>query len=459
MLALPLASSVAADEAASPACVPRSAPVPTGPATLVGEQPVENTDGRLRDVTLEAPALYGRTHAYVLLPKDYDPSGDTRYPVLYLLHGALSNYGQWHREGGVVGLVDEVTRSAQLPPFIVVMPDGGSWGFYSDWYGSDLDSQTQDPPPAWTQYHMNELIPFIDGHYPTIAARTGRAIAGLSMGGFGAMSYAARYPDRFSSAGSFSGAVNPDLAYPYGNAFLTAASLYFNQGHVAQCVWGDMVTQRVRWEGHDPTVLAPNLGSTSLFIASGGGDAEAPAGMLPNPDDALDPVAVAGHPVEETVFLMSKAFTRALDSAHIPHTDDFYGSGAHAMKYWAADLRRFLPLMARAWEHPPAAPPEQPFSYRSIQSRFSAWDWHFTTHRSGTAFTDLSEVARRGLVMSGSGAVDVTTAPLYRKRKTYRITDRGMSRTVVAGADRRLRFTIDLGSAAGTRVHVAISRS
>ena len=160
------------------------------------------------------------------------------------------------------------------------MPDGGSWGFYSDWYGTD---PAYDPAqaPAWTEYHVSELIPWIDANLPTIAEREGRAVAGLSMGGYGAMSYASRFPDLFRAAGSFSGVVNPDFGYPYGNAFLTLASLYFDNQRLRNCVWGDMATQRVHWEGNDPAYLAESLAGTSLYISSGGGDVDKPAGSRP----------------------------------------------------------------------------------------------------------------------------------------------------------------------------------
>jgi S-formylglutathione hydrolase FrmB len=443
LVALPAVGAHAGDTA-SPFCTPRSAPIPQGPATLVSDRAVDNTAGRLHELTIDAPALYGQTHAYVLLPKDYDPSGTTRYPVLYLLHGAIDNYGQWWR-GGVESIVDD----AHLRPFITVMPDAGAWGFYSDWYGSDLDGHTPNPPPAWTQYHIHELIPLIDGHFPTDAQRSSRAIAGLSMGGFGAMSYAARFPDLFAAAGSFSGVVDPDLDYPYGNAFLTLASLYFDTGHVDQCVWGDLVTQRARWEGNDPTSLAGNLAGTSLFVASGGGDAQAPQGIAPSPDDAGDPVGVFTQPsVEETCFLMSRAFTQALDADGIAHTDDFYGSGTHSMKYWSADLRKFLPQMAAAWASPATVPPARTFDYRSIGDRFSVWGWTFTAHRDATAFTELTRVGRGGLTAAGSGTLDVVTAPLYEPGAQYTVTGGGPARAIAAGDDGRLRFAIDLGSPA-----------
>ncbi len=56
---------------------------------------------------------------------------------------------------------DAATQKYSLPPFIVVMPEGGSQGWYTDWYGTDLDGHTPDPPPAWETFHLRELIPWI----------------------------------------------------------------------------------------------------------------------------------------------------------------------------------------------------------------------------------------------------------------------------------------------------------
>ena len=427
------ASPALASDTASPFCTPRSAPIPAGRATLAGEAAVAGTNGRLLDITLNAPALYGKTHVYVLLPAGYDPSGRTRYPVLYLLHGAAGTYRDWYTQGNVMGIVDHATGAGHLPPFITVMPDAGTWGFYADWYGTDVGGLGQTQAPAWATYHIKELIPWIDSHFPTIAERNARAIAGLSMGGFGSMSYASRFPDLFSSAGSFSGAVNPDYEYPYGPTYLTGASGPFNGGQAEQCVWGDEATQQVHWEGDDPTYLAGSLASTSLFFTAGGGDASQPTGLAPT------------DPIEENTYLMSKAMIAALDADQIPHTDDFYGPGTHSFSYWQADLANYLPLMWAAFRNPPAAPPAVTFSYRSILTSFGVWGWSFTAHRDVTEFTYLEKVGPRGLQVTGSGKLGVLTARLFRPGAAYRLTQGWQVMRVRADRLGRLAFTVDLG--------------
>jgi S-formylglutathione hydrolase FrmB len=432
------APATAADNA-SPVCTRRSTPIPQDPATFVSQTAVAGTDGRLQDVVLNSPALSGQTHVYVLLPKGYDASGATRYPVLYLLHGAAGSYSDWYTQGNVIGIVDQVSAADHLPPFITVMPDGGTWGFYSDWYGRNVSDTSPAPPPAWTQYHIGELVPWIDGHYPTIANRDSRAVAGLSMGGFGAMSYASRFPDLFSTAASFSGAVNPDYSYPAGptlpegQAGLTAVSTTYGGGQPEACVWGDFATQQVHWEGDDPTYLAGSLASTSLYIASGGGDQNNPSGLAPT------------DPIEESVYMMSTAFVAALDADHIKHTDNFYGAGTHSWSYWQTDLQNYLPLMAAAWANPLPAPPAVPFSYDSIMPSFEQWGWSFTTHREVTEFTYLRNVSQAGLQVIGSGTLDVVSAPLYVPGATYSVKQGSNAQLVKADSAGRLSFSVDLG--------------
>lgn len=135
----------------------------------------------------------------VHLPANYDPS--TRYPVLYLLHGGAADYEQWSSGGG------DITRSVREAGFkgIVVMPEGGKVGFYSDWPGYTYGNFT----PQWETFHIKQLVPWIDAHFATSGQR---AVAGMSMGGFGALKYAAQHPDVFSAVGAFSGGT--DLRRP-----------------------------------------------------------------------------------------------------------------------------------------------------------------------------------------------------------------------------------------------------
>src|SRR5205085_11591349 len=120
----------------------------------------EQLDPRLQELTFTTPALASPTHVRVLLPTGYEKSGHTRYPVLYLLHGALDDYKSWTGKGDA----EAITRGARL---IVVMPDAGQEGNYTDWYNDGAFGQ-----PMWERWHIGQLLPWIDAHYPTIAKRS-----------------------------------------------------------------------------------------------------------------------------------------------------------------------------------------------------------------------------------------------------------------------------------------------
>jgi S-formylglutathione hydrolase FrmB len=421
----------------SPVCVPRTT-APAAGLSLVSSQPV-NGHPRVSDLTFSSKALGGPVHVDVLVPAGYDPTATARYPVLYLLHGHGGHYNDWVNHG-----VDAVIGDL---PAIVVMPDGGYDGFYADWYGSDVDGHTPTPPPAWETFHLRELLPWVDQQYRTVPARTGRAVAGLSMGGFGTMSYAARHPDLFVAAASFSGAVDTHIVYPAGGLGQAVASNLPDQKPVDLCIWGDPLTQDVVWRDHDPTELARNLGG-SLFQATGNGQ----------PGRYDDPSKPSPSPMftEFGIGQMNQDFDQALTAAGVAHTTYFYGNGTHSWPYWLDDLRTFLPQLRAAFASPPPAPPTVPFSFESAGAPFSVWDWTFTPHRDVNEMTYLSGVSATGLIAAGSGKLHVDTAPLYKKRMRYEVTGTGGKGPtyVVADSAGRLHFDVDLGPSHATQQYV-----
>ena len=148
----------------------------------------------LRTVEFNSPAV-GRTMKYnILLPRSYDSSTD-RYPVLYLLHGLTQNYTVWGLQNSAPfygGLVDDL---------IIVMPDGGnSW--YVNWAVSDGGQKNN-----WEDHIIVDVIGHVDRNFRTIARREGRALTGLSMGGYGSITLGLRHPEMFVSIGTTSGAL------------------------------------------------------------------------------------------------------------------------------------------------------------------------------------------------------------------------------------------------------------
>jgi len=126
----------------------------------------------------------------VILPLGYRASATTRYPVLYLLHGHGGHYNDWLTR---TNLAD---YAAQYRVIIVMPEANNSW--YVDGAAGSSDK--------YESYILQELMPDIDRRYRTIQSRYGRAIGGLSMGGYGAIKYGLKYPATFAFAASMSGA-------------------------------------------------------------------------------------------------------------------------------------------------------------------------------------------------------------------------------------------------------------
>ncbi len=172
---------------------------------VVGEENVETREVHLTPIRVpgieraltvvefDAPSVGRRMKYIAILPENYEQDTERRYPVLYLLHGFSQNYTVFPRMG-----VPQYTEDLDL---IVIMPDAGnSW--YVNWSQTDNEAQNN-----WADYITYDLIESVDGVFRTVPTRLGRAISGVSMGGYGAITLALRRPDLFISAASHSGAL------------------------------------------------------------------------------------------------------------------------------------------------------------------------------------------------------------------------------------------------------------
>jgi putative tributyrin esterase len=145
---------------------------------------------RVETVRFESK-LVGTTLPYnVVLPTDYHSSRATRYPVLYLLHGLGGHHTDWTTR---TNLADYAAQYR----LIIVTPEGND-GWYTDSAGVPTDK--------YETCLLTELIPDVEARYRTIQSRYGRAIAGLSMGGYGAFKFGLKHPGQFVFVASMSGA-------------------------------------------------------------------------------------------------------------------------------------------------------------------------------------------------------------------------------------------------------------
>ncbi len=151
--------------------------------------------GKIKTLVIPSTAMHKSPSAIIVLPEAYFENDTTKFPVVYLLHGWSGGYKDWSAHTDLGQLADRYL-------FIIVCPDGGYAGWYLD---SPLDSTSR-----YETYITSEVLNYIDKKYRTFDNRNGRALCGLSMGGHGAVSLLARYPDLFGMAGSMSGVMELD---------------------------------------------------------------------------------------------------------------------------------------------------------------------------------------------------------------------------------------------------------
>ena len=275
----------------------------------------------------------------IYLPRGYDAQAARRWPVFYYLHGLGGKETDWVQAGKLDAAADELALGA-----IVVMPDGDD-SFYVDSSfkidydqcmkdGTGLMAPAQQPRDAtcvrtrsYETYIVVDLIGWVDAHYRTNASRDGRAIAGLSMGGFGAMELGLRHPDLFAAAASHSGAIGllfrgPRPFAPGKSEVSTDVSGWGKTaGGIGAWIKNTLGDDIANWKAHDVVELASKLpsGKVALYIDCGTED-----------DFALHDNAQYVH--------------EALTARHVEH-EFFLGPGKHDFAFWSARVPRSLAFL------------------------------------------------------------------------------------------------------------------
>lgn len=256
-----------------------------------------STEGPRTEIyELNSRLMQRKLYFGVMLPDGYSEkrANGRTYPVLYLLHGLSGRFDNWIRNAGVSYYPDGLN-------LIIVTPEGGD-GWYSD--------SLTVPNDKYESYIIQELIPEIDNRFRTIADRRGRMIAGLSMGGYGAIKFGLKYPGMFSLVGSFSGALDAPL------------------------------------RGQDNKYLRPSI--VSVF-----GTDNAPARkandvfrlLRDKPADSIKdvPYIYLSCGTEDFLFQTNRDFDALLIEKKVPHE---YRElpGGHDWSFWNAQVREFLRL-------------------------------------------------------------------------------------------------------------------
>jgi S-formylglutathione hydrolase FrmB len=297
--------------------------------------------------------------------------------VLWLLHGASGGADSW------VDTIANFTGIAKLAAglqAIVVMPDGGLFGFYTDWWNGGARGD-----PAWASYHLQLLRRTIERRYPIRPGRRWHAIGGISMGGEGTLRYAAMLPGYFGSAVGFSAAF-PDMQSPVAVGGIPGIT-----GLPYESIFGPPAGAYA--EGNSPQALAPNYGHTRLYLTSGNGTncPQDPPGANP----ALDAATEAALHAQQAPFAAAVAAAGADVTAVTT-------CGVHTFGVW----ERAFPA-ARAWgffKPVPEAP--RSWTYRTVARSGEMWSLRFRFAQPPSALATFTRSGRR-LAATGNGEVTI----------------------------------------------------
>lgn len=236
----------------------------------------------------------------ILLPSDYDVS-TARYPVLYLLHGLGDDQMAWP-------LMTNVSGYGAKHRVIIVMPDVGR-----SWYVNSAG----EPKAKYEDFMVKDLITYIDSHYRTIPLRRARAIAGLSMGGYGASMIGLKHFQKFTALATFSGAVG--LARdPEPNAAPAAAN-----------------------------ARRPGLDLDKLFGAPGSDERRAkdPFALVAKVPAAQMPGLYVSCGGQDFLIAQNRQFIALLAENKIPYEYHEFSPAVHSWDVWDHEIRVFLDIL------------------------------------------------------------------------------------------------------------------
>ena len=193
---------------------------------------------------LDSHILKQVIHYCVYLPADYDSStakhSPKRYPVLYFLHGLGDNEQTLFNSGGWT-LLEDLRNQGKMGDFLIVAPEGRR-SFYIN---------SADGSVRYSDFFLQEFLPHIESKYRIRPGRAGRAISGISMGGYGALRFAFAHPELFSAVSAQSAALITESPQTLDSASRAGAPL----AGVLAAVFGRPINVS-HWDDNSPFVLA-----------------------------------------------------------------------------------------------------------------------------------------------------------------------------------------------------------
>ena len=268
---------------------------------------VSAATGRVECNTISSRVLARRVPYCIVLPPSFQTAPTRQFPILYYLHG-LGDNEQFFLHSGAWNLTEDMWEKGELKDFLIATPDGDA-SFYIN---------SKDGKDRYEDFLLQEFFPFIEKRYRVEPGRGHRAIAGISMGGYGALHLAFRHPQLFIAASAHSAALIDKLP-----AFL-GPTPDSPRSQVLGAVFGRPPDEAF-WERNSPLTMArtSNLAGLKIYFDCGDQD-----------DYGLDAGAAA--------------LDKILTSRHIPHEFHIY-PGRHDAVYFAAHLPASLTFASQAF--------------------------------------------------------------------------------------------------------------
>lgn len=270
---------------------------------------VAQASGRAECVSLPSKILRSAVPYCILLPPTYDTQKSRHFPILYLLHGLGDNEQMLIHSGGL-NLVEDLWEQHELGEFLIVTPAGGA-SFYIN---------SRDGNHHYEDFFLREFIPGVEKRYRVESSRHSRGIAGISMGGYGALHIAFRHPNLFAAVGALSAALIEQLP-----SISPQESRQLGVLRVLGSAFGSPFDP-LFWKQNDPVAIArtANLAGLRIYFDCGSED-----------DYGFD----AG----------AKALDKLLTSRRIPHEFHIY-PGGHDWDYFAEHLPAVLQFEFHAFK-------------------------------------------------------------------------------------------------------------
>ncbi len=257
----------------------------------------------------------------IFLPPSFSKNLSRTYPVVYFLHGLNNNETSWtvERYGHIQNTLEQMMLSGKIPEFIMVHPRGDN-----SFYCNHIDGSRR-----YEDLVTQELVAYMETQYRARKGRENRAIAGTSMGGYGALKIAMKYPDRYSAVVGQSPILFPGANPLELSEDVKSSRFYSFFVGMLKPIFGDPMSQDL-WNANNPLVLAKSrkLDSLNIYFDYGTDDRYIPMTRLDEGNKALD---------------------RELTDARVPHVFKIHPGEPHGWALIAAHLDETLPFLCKSF--------------------------------------------------------------------------------------------------------------